>query len=219
LSQLEANTRDKLVSVAKAASGILPFIGTAVSELMDNVVPNLRFERVVLFLEKLDLKVSLLEHKLNNFKRNIENEEGIDLLEEGILQASRAVSEDRKIRLAFIIDKSLSQDEIRYEESKKILNIFRELTDPEVIWLIYFSLSPTFGRGPQADLIDKHSDILNPISRVLSSPIEQREKAALQDSYKDTLMRFGLTKTSGKSTSITVLGSMLVNYISDDNES
>ncbi|MGB5853983.1 MAG: hypothetical protein WBH20_01805 [Oceanisphaera sp.] len=219
MSQLEANTRDKLVSVAKAASGILPFIGTAVSELMDNVVPNLRFERVVLFLEKLDLKVSLLEHKLNNFKCNIVNEEGIDLLEEGILQASRAVSEDRKIRLASIIDKSLSQDEIRYEESKKILNIFRELTDPEVIWLIYFSLSPTLGRGPHTDLIDKHPDILNPISRVLSSPIEQREKAALQDSYKDTLLRFGLTKTNGKSTSITVLGSMLVNYISDDNES
>lgn len=216
MSQLEENTRDKLVSVAKAASGALPFIGTAISELMDNVVPNLRFERVVIFLEKLDSKVSSLENKLENFKLNVGTEQGLDLLEEGILQASRAVSDVRKIRLATIINKSLSEEDIRYEESKKILNIFRELTDPEVIWLIYFSFPQTLGQGPHSELVDIHPDILKPIPRTLSSPIELQEKAALQDSYKDTLLKFGLTKINGRSTNITVLGRMLVNYINEE---
>ena len=47
------------------------------------------------------------------------------------------------------------------------------------------------------------------------SPLEKRELAALQDSYKETLLRFGLIEVKGKSASITTLGRMVVNYITD----
>ena len=47
MKQLELNSRDRLVSVAKAAAGALPFIGTLVGEILDAIVPNLKFERVV----------------------------------------------------------------------------------------------------------------------------------------------------------------------------
>ncbi|ASI90785.1 hypothetical protein [Vibrio mediterranei] len=215
MKQLESNSRDKLVSVAKAASGALPFIGNAVAELLDNVVPNLRFERVVIFLKELDNRVSSIDDKLENFKKNLISEEGIDLLEEGMLQASRAINHQRKIRLASIMEKSLSSEELRYEESKKILNLFRDLTEPELIWLIYFSLRPTVGRGRHSEWVEQHPDVLSPISRELSASLVQREKAALQDSYKETLLRLGLTETNGRTTNLTTLGSMLVRYIED----
>ena len=44
---------------------------------------------------------------------------------------------------------------------------------------------------------------------------EQLEKAALQDSYKDTLLRLGLTQNNGRTTSMTTLGEMLIDYIKD----
>jgi hypothetical protein len=189
-----------------------------VSEVLDSVVPNLRFERVVAFLKTLDERVGALDEKLSNFEKNLRTEEGLDLFEEGILQASRSISEERKERLARLVEKSLSSDEIKYEESRKLLNLFRELTDPEIVWLIYYSLNPVLGKGPHSEWVEKHHDILSPISRVSSAPIEQHEKAALQDSYKSTLSRLGLTEERNRSMSITTLGRMLVKYITDEKE-
>lgn len=213
MSQLEPNSQDRLVSIAKAVAGTLPYIGNLVSELLDSVVPNLRFERIVVFLQELDLKVSQIDEKLEHFKLNLNSEEGIDLLEEGMLQASRSISRERKERLASILEKSLGKQDLKYEESRKILNIFRELTDPEIIWLIYYSLEPRLGKGPHSDWVLQHPDVLYPISRDNSASDEQLEKAALQDSYKDTLLRFGLVKSNGRTTHMTTLGEMVIGYI------
>ncbi|WP_201617840.1 hypothetical protein [Psychrobacter urativorans] len=214
------NSNDRLVSVAKAVAGTLPYIGALVSELLDNVVPNLRFERIVVFLQALDLKVSQIDDKLEYFKVNLASEEGIDLLEEGMLQASRSISRERKERLASILGKSLGEETLKYEESKKILNIFRELTDPEVIWLIYYSLEPILGQGPHYDLAQQYPEILHPISKAFTGlneqlENEQLEKAALQDSYTDTLLRLGLIQRNGDTTSMTTLGEMIIKYIKD----
>lgn len=218
MDSLKTNNRDRLVSVAKAASGALPFIGSAVSELLDSVVPNLRFERVVSFLQNLDERVSKFDTELASFKRNLNTEQGTDLLEEALIQSSRAVSEERRQRLASLTEKALTGNKLKYEEAKKILNLYRELTDPEVVWLIYYSLRSSLSHGPHSEWVEKHPDVLRPISREISAPIEKRELAALQDSYKETLLRFGLTEMKGKSASLTTLGRMLVNYITDTDE-
>lgn len=216
MDDLSSNSRDKLVSIAKASAGALPYIGNMVSELLDNVVPNLRFERVVLFLRELDLRVSKLDNKIENFKSHLNSEEGIDLLEEGILQASRSISNERKKRLASILERSLGSETLKYEESKKILNIFKELTDPEIIWLIYYSLKPTLGNtGAHADLAKKYPEVLYPLSKLSNLSKEDREKAALQDSYKDTLLRLGLVTKDGQVIRLTTLGMMLADYIID----
>ena len=217
MNQLKPNTRDHLVSVAKSAAGALPFVGSMLIEVIDSVIPNLRIERVVSFLNTIDEKVGTIDERLANFEKNLKIEEGLDLFEEGIVQASRAVSEERKQRLGRLVAKSLSHDELRYAESRKLLNIYGELTDPEVVWLIYYSLSPTLGKGPHSDWIEKHSDILEPISREMGAPQEQHDRGALQDSYKSTLFRLGLTTERNRATSLTTLGRLLVRYIADEN--
>ena len=77
-------------------------------------------------------------------KDRLYENEGLDLFEEGLLQASRSISEERRRRLANLLAKSLSQEELKYAESKKLLNLLRELTDPEVLILLYYSEQPTF---------------------------------------------------------------------------
>lgn len=217
MNQLEPNARDRLVSVAKGAGGALPIVGSIVAEILDSVVPNLRFERIVSFLKTLDERVGCINERLANFERNLKTVEGLDLFEEGIIQASRAVSEERKQRLARLVARSLSAEELKYAESRKLINLYNELTDPEVVWLIYYSLHPVLGKGPHSDWVEKHPDILKPIRRDTGAPQEQHERGALQDSYKATLIRLGLTIERNNATSMTILGRLLVRYITDEN--
>ena len=218
MHQLDTNARDRLVSVAKGVSGALPFVGSMVGELLDSVVPNLRFERVVEYLKKVDEEVGFLKEKLDNFEKSIKTEEGIDIFEEGIIQASRSVSPDRKHRLARLVSKSLSADKLKYEESRKLLNLYSELTDPEIVWLIYYSLNPTIGQGARTEFQEKHSDILIPIRANMGSSQDDKDKFAIQESYKSTLMRLGLLKTSEKHVGLTTLGRLLIRYIENEAE-
>jgi hypothetical protein len=215
MNQLDTNTRDRLVSAAKSAAGALPFVGTLVGEVIDSVIPGLRIERVVSYLKALDERVGALDEKLDNFQNSLKSEEGLDIFEEGIIQASRAVSEERKQRLAHLVANSLSVDQLKYAESRKLLNIYNELTDPEIIWLIYYSLNPVVSKGPHSDWVDKHPDVLKPISREMGAPQEQHERGALQDSYKLTLSRLGLTTEKNRTTNLTTLGRLMVRYITD----
>ncbi|MDM8181023.1 hypothetical protein [Marinobacter salarius] len=210
---LESNTRDKLVSIANSAAGALPVVGTLISEVMTTIIPDLRLERIVAFLKQLDSEVASIHGRLDTFEQHLQTEEGLDLLEEGCVQASRAVSADRKERLGRLVAKALSAEELRYEESRKLLNIYRELTDPEIVWLIYYSMNPVFGDGPHKDWVKQHPEILEPVSKTMGASPEQLAKAALQESYKQTLQRFGLVEQKGNRFSVTTFGRMLVQYI------
>jgi hypothetical protein len=216
MNQLELKKRDRLVSAAKGLTGVLPFVGTMVCELLDTVIPDLRFERVVSYLKIVGEEVGDLSVRLESFEKSIKTEEGIDIFEEGIIQASRAVSHDRKSRLARLIAKSLSAEKLKYEESRKILNIYTELTDPEIVWLIYYSLNPAMGNGPDADYREKHPDILMPARLCLSSTQNEIDHAAIQESYKSTLRRLGLITNESSLTRLTSLGHLLISYIKSE---
>ena len=213
MRQLDKNSRDRLVSVAKASAGALPFIGALVAETLDAVVPNLRFERVISYLKAFEEKVVSIDSRMSYFEKNLSTEEGLDIFEEGIVQATRAISPERIKRLANLISRTLTNEKLKYAESKKLLNLFRELTDPEILWLIYHSKPPTMGSEFHKKLIEDNPDVLKPISQASNSSQEEIDKAALQDSYKNTLLRLGLFRGTELLYNITPLGNLLVRYI------
>lgn len=215
MSNLETSSQDELLSVAKGVVGACPLIGPLAAEAIGALIPNQRLDRVVEFLRGLDAEVRKLDGRFDNFEKNIAVAEGLDIMEEGLMQAARSVSSKRKERLAHLVGRTLSSEELMYEESRKLLNLFRDLTDPELLWLIYYSLNPVMGPGPHQDLIEKHPDVLMPISREMGAPPEQIDRAALQDSYKNTLLRFGLIELRGKTHQVTSLGRLMVRYIQE----
>lgn len=215
MPNLEPTSQDRLASVAKGVVGACPLIGSLAAEVIGALIPHQRLDRVVEFLRNLDAEISRLDSRLENFEKNVATSEGLDLMEEGLMQASRSVSSERKARLARIVGRSLTSDEIKYEESRKLLNLYRDLTDPEILWLLYYSLNPVIGAGPHRDLVNAHPEVLKPISREIGVPQEQIDRAALQDSYKNTLLRFGLLEMQGQSHQISSLGRLLVRYIQE----
>lgn len=215
MSDIDKNSRDHLVSVAKGVVGACPLIGPLASEAISTLIPNQRLDRVAEFLQQLEKNVRELDARLDHFEMNVKSQEGLSIMESGLVQASRAASKERKKRLANLVAHSLTQKEIKFEESRKLLNLFRELTDPELLWLIFYSLDPVLGSGPHKDLVEKHPEVLRPISREMGAPQEQVDRAALQNSYKNTLRRYGLIKQKGNTHRITSIGRLLVRYIEE----
>ena len=213
MSELDANNLDRLTLVAKGVVGACPLIGTLASEAIGHLIPNQRLDRVVQFLRELEYEVRQVDSRLVNVEYSLRTPEGLDLLEEGLVQAARAISRERQEKLARLIGRALTEEKMKYEESKKLLNLLRELTDPEVLWLIYYSTNPTMGSQFHKQMIEENPDVLKPVSREKGAPQEQIDRGALQDSYKSTLLRLGLVKEHGRSLQISTLGGLLVRYI------
>lgn len=186
-NELQTSTSDYVASAAKSALGAVPFIGSLLSELAGTIIPNQRIERIVKFAEKLELKISQLEQEF--VKSQFKNEEFNDLIEEGLRQSTRSLSDERRDYIVSLISNSLSSEDIEYQESKHLLRILGELTDIEVIWLRFYLVSTI---GGDEEFREKHKELLQPISRSMGAPTAVLDKGALQDSYKEHLCQLGL---------------------------
>ncbi len=186
-SSLEPQKIDYVTSAAKAALGVVPFAGSLLAELAGTVIPNQRINRIVKFAEILEKRLAQLEQDF--VKSQLQEETFSDLVEEGLRQASRSLSDERREYIASLISSSLSSEDIEYQESKHLLRVLSEINDIEVIWLRFY-LVPTMGGDKK--FRDKHKDILEPVPATLGASQAVLDKSALQDSYKEHLTQLGL---------------------------
>ena len=83
---LKQDKTDALVATAKSVLGVVPFAGTLLSELVGNLIPNQRVDGLTKYVKELEVRLSRIDReKIDNALRS---EEGIDLFEEGFVQAS-----------------------------------------------------------------------------------------------------------------------------------
>jgi hypothetical protein len=101
-------------------------------------------------------------------------------MEEGLRQAARSVSQERRAHIASVIASSLSSQDISFVESKHLLRILGELNDLEIVRL-GSHLYETFGSGE--DYWERHKEILEPVGAHMNSPQSDLDKETLQESY------------------------------------
>lgn len=186
-TDLETKAVDYVVSAAKAVFGNVPFVGSLLTELAGTLIPNQRIDRLTKFAEILGVKLEELEQDF--VRAQLHNENFTDLVEEGLRQAARSLTDDRRDYIASIIKNSLSSEDIEYLESKHLLRILGEINDAEVIWLRSY-LNPVMG-GDQ-EFREKHKDILKPVSATLGASQAVHDKNTFQQDYKEHLTRLGL---------------------------
>lgn len=142
LETIKANKADEALSFVKAGISSLPIpCFGVVAEILYTFIPNQRMDRVAKFIEILANKVQ--EHEVLLFK---ENKFAVDVLEESVLQASKALSEERNSYLATITYDSLECDEQGHNFQKLVLFTLSELTDFEVS-LLESSYNSTFNNA------------------------------------------------------------------------
>lgn len=178
---------DYIASAAKAILGTIPFVGSLLVEIAGVVIPNQRIDRITKFAETLAERLSHLEQGF--VATQVKDEGFTDLVEEGLRQAARSLSDERREYIASIIANSLTSEEVEYQESKHLLRILGEINDVEVIWLRFY-LMPTVGEAKEFRA--RHKKVLEPVHATIGASKDVHDKAALQDGYKQHLSQLGL---------------------------
>ena len=186
--ELHTTSVDYVVNALRAIVGPLPIVGPLFSELAGVVVPNQRIERIAKFASELERRLRSLE-AANAITGRLQSDHFADLLEEGVRQASRSLSDERRQYLAALIVNGLSTQDIEYSESRHLLRALDQMSDVEVVWLRFYR-EPTI--GGDEEFRKRHESILAPAIAALSSSQHEVDKHTLQESYWEHLWQLGM---------------------------
>lgn len=181
------NEFDAASFVLKSTLGAIPLGGPFLSELIGSIIPNQRMDRVVNYIKVLDKKISLLPEEI--IEKLKSSQTIIDLIEESFIQASRAITDERREYISNIVIQGIREEDIKAEESKYFMRLLSEISDVEIIWLRFY-YNPLINSDD--DFRSKHENILYPVYAPLSSDDNTFLKKSLQDSYQEHLLKLGL---------------------------
>jgi hypothetical protein len=167
--------------------GAVPFAGSLLLELAGTIIPNQRIDRIVKFARALEMRLSEVERRAAS--QSLKNEEFTDLLEESLRQAANSTSDQRRDYLADLVQRSLTDEDISFQESKHLLRLLGELNDVEVIWLRFYR-----EQLGDSEFREKHKAVLSPVRPNMQSSRSLSDQEALQASYKDHLAQLGLLR-------------------------
>ena len=213
---IDTNKSDVVASLLKGYLGGLPVLGPPIVEIIGNLIPNQRIDRIASLLKTLESKIDP-EEKAKVEAKMLE-EKSIDLLEDGFLQAARALSEEHIDYIASLLKNSLTDEDLEQSAYKRLLFLLGEINDVEMIILMAYSMHGV----EQQDFWEKHRDIL--IGEPLMFPTSQEkvDQDAIHKTYEANLVRLDLleSKTQGPSQSyeITSLGRLLLRSIDQGSE-
>lgn len=161
LKQLDTNSTDYVVSGLKSLAGAIPFGGTFVGEILGNVIPHQRIDRIADFLKQLSSKVEQLEKNsyiwLDELKKSKDN---VFLYELALRYSLETNSETLHNCFASVIFSSIQNKDSDILKNERIMKSISELNEAEIIWLIWFARP--HGLFNQTEFEKKYSDILLP---------------------------------------------------------
>jgi hypothetical protein len=189
MPSLNTQKSDIIALFARAGLGAVPFVGSVFAEVAGAIIPNQRIDRIVKFAEKLESKLS--DTQKVALRSQLSDEEFVDILEEGMIQASKSTSDDRREYLALLIANGLSDKAIEYGETRRLLTILGDLSDAEIISLRYHLVRTI---GGDEEFREKHKKFLMNTPVTSGSSQDEKDKAALKDNYKEHLISLGLLK-------------------------
>ena len=185
---------DHITILIKGGLGAIPLVGPLMAEIVGNVIPNQRVDRLVQFVQLLQQRLSRLEEDV--LRQKLASPGSIDLLEDAFLQASRATSAERLQYISCVAANGLTPEEINHAESKRMLWLLGQLDDAEIV-ILRGSLASTSDEF-QADkeFQHRHKDVMSLTPIHLGSSDKEMEVAAVTKSFRQHLHDLGLLSHS-----------------------
>lgn len=179
---------DHLSSFLKIGIGSLPGIGGALNELVTQVIPGVRIQRIENYLRWLRDKMANFDEGVLAAMLRVET--AIELFEEGGYQAARAVSAERCEQIATLVANGLTADDVVRLEAMRLLSFLREIDDDQIIILV-----SKLDRHRQDDaFFDKHRDILDPPDFHLGVSVEAVDRHTVYVAARQKLISLGLLR-------------------------
>lgn len=185
---------DVVAIIGKGLLGAIPFVGPLAAEIVGAVIPNQRIDRIESLLKLLESKIP--EEDRLKVKERFISSDSVDLIEDGFIQASRALSENRKEYIASLLKNSLTDNDLKHIEYKRLLSILGELNDLEVLIL----KSKTVHRmdPKHSEFWEAHEDALTSPRAYMGSTQEEIDKYTIYQTHKSHLVNLGLLKAKFK---------------------
>lgn len=178
--------KELAIAIGKGIIGALPYVGPVLSEVINTLIPNQRIERFEKFLIILEAKLEALKN--DSIINKLKEQTYIDLFEDGVHYASRALSSERINYIASLIKNSLTDEEMETVNFKRLLSILGELNDIEVIILTSYS----YKYSHDSEFWNKHEDLLTvPVAHTGSSK-KEIDRYTIYSSYRAHLVRLQL---------------------------
>jgi len=194
IEDLSPNHTDFLTGYAKSGLGAIPGFGSLFSEVLGQIIPNQRVDRIVTFLSILDKKFEQLQIQFDKIESKMKDEEYINLFEEGIWQAARSSSQERKEHIASLLANSLNDEALNEIQQGVLLSLLGELNDIEILILYQHTMK---ARNDE-DFHKKYQDILRGPFAHLGSDQETVNQSTIHNTYKEKLIRLNLLKREYK---------------------
>jgi hypothetical protein len=205
---------DVIASLYRAAVGaggaMIPLLGVLGEGA--SYIPGQRLDRVERFLEVLVARLEAIEADSERVRKHLLTPEGSDLYEHSFQVAARTLDEEKRQAIADLFARSLSGEELKYAQTKKLLEILDDLDAPELIFLKHYAAAEKLGAGHASEVYQRHEHLLRPVTGEAGAPKEVADWRAVQATYPAKLQRLGLVHERD-STNVTYLGMMLLEYI------
>jgi len=144
----------------------------------------------------------LNEHQAEIFGLNLKTQAGANLLVEGLEQAGQAILEARQKALANVLADGLSRDKIEHEQDFLVLRTLTDLSDHELIHLVWQANHRSAEFQIDADAFAAtHKEILDPRSVDLDSDPQLVGMHRVQLQHQINLVQKGLLEYASKDSS------------------
>ncbi|GGF66949.1 hypothetical protein GCM10011332_21300 [Terasakiella brassicae] len=138
MTTTKTNLGDKrsiqITRIASSLVGAIPYVGPVVQAIVAELIPNTRVERLEKFV--LELRDRLDDEQL---KLSTATEEGLDTFEEGMWQAARALSDDRRKKIAALVSTALTGEDLAKQLARHFLRVLNQLGDADIAILIEYA--------------------------------------------------------------------------------
>jgi hypothetical protein len=125
---LGPNKKDVAVAVLRAVLGSVPVAGAVLSELISNIIPNQRMDRIERYLAGLGHRLEAAT-SAEHLRTLLVDPTNIALVEDGAYQAARALSPERIERITACVVHGVLTDSVSSLLKRRVLWALGELDD------------------------------------------------------------------------------------------
>lgn len=183
---VDPTPRDRTLSAVQGLMGALPVIGSIVANLINQIIPEQRWERIGEYLRKLESRVAEVEAQ--TLASALREPRKMELFEDGAIQAVRALSSERLEYIAALVAHGLTSDERDAIEAKRLLKLLDQVDDDQIV-ILQSKLHRHIGSD---EFYERHQEVLEPVRAHMQSPREDLDRAAMYRLARRQLVDVGL---------------------------
>lgn len=188
LAPMGGSSSDPAKAILKGILSGIPLIGGVVSEIVGQIIPDQRIERLERYV--IHLAEELQKLGAVDVVDEMKKPENVDLFEDGAFAAAKALTDEKRERIARLVAYGISGDEQARLEAKRLLDLLAALDDAQVVLLASYLMK----NQRNEEFRKAHENVLASSRVHMGSTREEHDAALVRGLAREQLIRVGLLR-------------------------